>query len=125
MTSLWLSLSDSHSRKPDLPVTDSSPFSTWLSILFFFAPQLKPRCQGRVIGFVGDGGYIAIVTPVSLIDCVLYCRYQILNGFSLSDFLCLTEAFNPGLRRPVPAVCRIQCGNVPGLAGNLSDRTVA
>ena len=24
-----------HSRKPDLPVTQSSPFSTWLSVLFF------------------------------------------------------------------------------------------
>ena len=32
---------------------------------------------------------------------------------------------NPGLRRPVPAVCRILCNNVRGLAGNLSDLTVA
>ena len=32
---------------------------------------------------------------------------------------------NPGLRRPVPAVCRILCSNVPGLAGNHSDLTVA
>ena len=32
---------------------------------------------------------------------------------------------NPGPRRPVPAVCRILCSNVPGLAGNLSDLTVA
>ena len=27
---------------------------------------------------------------------------------------------NPGLRRPVPAVCRILCSNVRGLTGNLS-----
>ena len=31
----------------------------------------------------------------------------------------------PGPRRPVPAVCRILCSNVRGLAGNLSDMTVA
>ena len=32
---------------------------------------------------------------------------------------------NPGPRRPVPAVCRILCSNVLGLAWNLSDLTVA
>ena len=32
---------------------------------------------------------------------------------------------NPGPRRPVPAVCIIICRNMWGLAGNLSDRTVA
>ena len=32
---------------------------------------------------------------------------------------------NPGPLHPVPAVCRILCSNVPGLAGNLSDLTVA
>ena len=32
---------------------------------------------------------------------------------------------NPGPHRPVPAVCRILCSNVRGLAGNLSDLTVA
>ena len=32
---------------------------------------------------------------------------------------------NPGPGRPVPAVCRILCSNVLGLAGNLSDLTVA
>ena len=31
----------------------------------------------------------------------------------------------PGPRRPVPDVCRILCSNVRGLAGNLSDLTVA
>ena len=32
-------MSYSHSRKPDLPVTHSSPLSTWLIILFFFIPH--------------------------------------------------------------------------------------
>ena len=32
---------------------------------------------------------------------------------------------NPGPRRPVPAVCRILCSNVRGMAGNVSDLTVA
>ena len=32
---------------------------------------------------------------------------------------------NPGHRRPVPAVCRIHCSSVRGLAGNLSDLNVA
>ena len=32
---------------------------------------------------------------------------------------------NPGPRHPVPAVCRRLCSNVLGLAGNLSDLTVA
>ena len=32
---------------------------------------------------------------------------------------------NRGPRRPVPDVCRILCSNVLGLAGNLSDLTVA
>ena len=31
---------------------------------------------------------------------------------------------NHGRRRPVPAVCRILCCNVRGLAGNLGDQTV-
>ena len=32
---------------------------------------------------------------------------------------------NPGPGRSVPDVCRILCSNVQGLAGNLSDLTVA
>ena len=43
---------------------------------------------------------------------------------------CLTLRFldgetNPGPHCPAPAVCRILCTNVQGLAGNLSDLTVA
>ena len=48
----------------------------------------------------------------------------------LNFYACLRLRFlnvqtNPGPRRPVPAVCRILCSNVRGLAGNLSDLTVA
>ena len=58
-------MSYSHSLKPDLPVTHSSPLSTWFGVLlFFFLPLLKPRCQGRVMGFVGGGGNIAIATAL-------------------------------------------------------------
>ena len=32
---------------------------------------------------------------------------------------------NPGMRRPVPDVCRILCSNVLGLAGKVSDLSVA
>ena len=32
---------------------------------------------------------------------------------------------NAGPRSPVPVVCRILCNNVRGLAGNLSDLSVA
>ena len=32
---------------------------------------------------------------------------------------------NPGPPRPVPAVCKILCSNVRGLAGNLNNLTVA
>ena len=38
---------------------------------------------------------------------------------------CLDVETNPGPRRPAPAVCRKLCSNVQGLAGNLSDLTVA
>ena len=41
---------------------------------FFFSPPLKPRCQGRVIGFVGGGGNIAIATalpPSFRVYCVV------------------------------------------------------
>ena len=70
-------------------------------------------------------------TPI--IVCALYCKHQIVYEFSLSRFLWLPEASvrfldveaNPGPRRPVPAVCRILCCNLRGMAGNLSDLTVA
>ena len=49
---------------------------------------------------------------------------------SLIFYACLRLRFldvetNPGPLRRVPAVCRILCRNVRGLAGTLSDPTVA
>ena len=49
--------------------------------------------------------------------------YLIFYGWISLRFLDVET--NPGPRRPVPAVCRILCSNVLGLAGNLSDLTVA
>ena len=67
-------MSFSHRRKTDLPITHSSPLNTWLSVLLFFSPRLKPLCQGRVRGFVGGGGNIAIATalpPSSYVYCIV------------------------------------------------------
>ena len=69
-------MSYSHSRKPDLPIIHSSPLSTWLSVLLFFPPLLKPRCQGRVMDFVGGGGNIAIETALPL-SLFVYCIVNI------------------------------------------------
>ena len=49
--------------------------------------------------------------------------YLIFYGYLRLRFLDVET--NPGLRRPVPAVCRILCSNMRGLSGNLSDLTVA
>ena len=49
--------------------------------------------------------------------------YLIFYGCLRLNFLDVET--NPGPRRPVPAVCRILCSNVRGLAGNLSGLTVA
>ena len=70
-------MSYSYSRKPDLSVTHYSPLSTWLSVLFFFSSPapLKPRCQGRVMGFVGGGGNIVIATALP----PLSFEYSIVN----------------------------------------------
>ena len=76
------------------------------------------------MGFVGGGGNIA--TCPTPIFCVLHCKHQIFYVFSLSNFLCLTEASvsgcgprRPGPRRPVPAVCRILCSNVGAWQGTI------
>ena len=67
--------------------------------------------------------------PSSFVYCVLnikefmYFLYLIFNGRLRLRFLDVKT--NPGLRHPVPAVCRILCSNVWGLARNLSDLTVA
>ena len=49
--------------------------------------------------------------------------YLIFYGCLMLRFLDVET--NTGPRRPVPDACRILCSNVRGLAGNLSDVTVA
>ena len=83
------------------------------------------------MGFVGSGGNIAIGTalpPSSFVHCIV--KINRLWIFSLSFYGCLRLRFldvetNPGPHRPVPPVCTILCSNMRGLAGNLSDLTVA
>ena len=67
-----------HSRKPDLPVTYSSPFSTWLIILFFFSSPVKTKLSGQ--------GYWVCwwwhhhcqrICLTRIIFCVLYRKQQI------------------------------------------------
>ena len=85
-----------HSRKPDLPVTHSSPLSTWLSLLFFsFPPPLKPRCQGRIMGFVVGGGNIAIATalpPSSFVYCIVNIKL-FMDFLYLIFYGCLSFGF--------------------------------
>ena len=49
--------------------------------------------------------------------------YLIFHGCQRLQFLDVET--NPDPCHPVPAVCRILCSNVQGLARNLSDLTVA
>ena len=49
--------------------------------------------------------------------------YLIFYAYLRLRFLEMDTKLGP--RRPVPAVCRILCSNVRGLAGNLIDLTVA
>ena len=83
------------------------------------------------MGFVGGGGNSAIATALpssSLVYCIVNIKY-FMDFLYLIFYGCLRLRFldvekNPGPRRPVPAVCRILCSNVRGLAANLSDLTV-
>ena len=84
------------------------------------------------MGFLGGGGNIAITTALPLSFCVFYCKHQIVHGISISCFFMLTWSFGFWMwrltlapRLPIPTVCRLLCSNVRGLAGNLSDLTVA
>ena len=67
-------MSYSHSRKPDLLVTDSSPFITWVNVLFFFFSFEKNSQGSRIMGFGGGDGIIAIATaqpPSTFVYCIV------------------------------------------------------
>ena len=94
-------MSYSHSRKPDLPVTHSSPLCTSLS-----TPSVH-HCN----------------CPTPIIACVLYCKHQIIYEFSLSYFSWLPDDSVSGCGvKPWPAAscaCCLQntlemCGAWPG-----------
>ena len=74
------------------------------------------------MGFVGDGGNITIATALPQSFCELYHKHQIVYEFLYLTFyaclkLRLLEVKSiPGPRRPVPAVYRLLCSNVRGLA---------
>ena len=57
-------MSYSHSRKPDLRELTPLPEGRGLAYFNFFSPPLKPRCQAKVMGFVGGGSNIAIATAL-------------------------------------------------------------
>ena len=62
--------------------------------------------------------------------CIVVNLKQFMDFLYLNFYGCLRLWFldvetNPGPSRPAPAVCRILCSNVRGLAGNLSDLTMA
>ena len=125
-------LADAATRGINLPVTHSSSLVRGLAYSYFFPPWLKPRCQGRVRGFVGGDGNIAIATALLPSSC-LYCSVnirQFMEFHYLVFYACLRLRFldvetTPGPRRPVSATCSIVCSNVWSLAVNLSDLTGA
>ena len=73
--------------------------------------------------------------PVIIPPCPHHSVYCIINIKLFMEFLYLIFLYfpkasvdletNPGPRMPVTTVCRLLCSNVRGLAGNLSDLTVA
>ena len=58
-----------------------------LSLFFFFPPTVKPCSPGRVKGFVGGGGNIAIAAAIPPLFCVLYCKHRTVYGISLFNLL--------------------------------------
>ena len=84
------------------------------------------------MGFVGDGGNIAIVTalPLSIFVLIVFKFSFVYDIYSSYFYACLGLRFpdvetNPGLRRLVPGACRILRSNVRGLSRNPSILTVA
>ena len=76
---------------------------------------------------------ISIPVDVLCLPAGMFCSltHSLWNSYILLFFYAFLRLqfpdveTNPGPRRPVPTVCRLLCSNVLGLAGNLSDLTVA
>ena len=58
-----------YSAMPDLPVTHFSPFSTWLSVLFFFPLPLKPHVRA--------GLWVLLVAAVTLPSQLPYPHHSV------------------------------------------------
>ena len=87
---------------------------------------------GRVMGFVGDSGNIAIVTalPLSIFVLTVFKFSFVYGIYSSYFYACMELRFpdvetNPGPGRLVPGACRILRINVRGLSRNPSNLTVA
>ena len=117
-------MSYSHSSKPNLPVTHSSPLSAWLSVLFcFFPPPLNHAVRAGLWVLL-----VALVTLPSQLPyphrrlCIVVnikwfmdCLYLIVYGCLRLRFLDVET--NPGPRRPAPVsadYCVVLCGAWPG-----------
>ena len=103
-----------------------------------FPLPLKPLCHGRVMGYVGGGGNIAITTAspplffgvlmlnitrsVGSIYLILYWYHEWNRSLRLRF---LDEETNPSPPRPVSALFRILCSNVRCMSRNFSDLTLA
>ena len=86
-------MSYSHSRKPDLPATHSTLLSTWLSYSTIFSSTAKTTLSRQGYGFCWwRRKHCHRNCPTLIIACVLYCKHQIVYGFSLFHFLWLPEA---------------------------------
>ena len=93
---------------------------TWLSVLSLYHPS-KTTLLGWFVGFVGDGGNIAVVTAIPLIIfCTALCVLLFVCFFTLL-FLLRTLIFGcrdqPGPSHPFPGVRRYSaamCVAYPG-----------
>ena len=107
---------------PNLPVTHSSPISTW--------PSNYAVRAGLWVLLV-----MAVTLPSQLpfphhcfcfiVNIKQFMEFLYFIFFNYPRLLFLDVETNPGLRRPVNDVCQIFCSNVQGLAWNFSDLTIS
>ena len=106
------------------------PLVSGLAYCSTFPLPLKPHCQGGLWVLLVVAEHCHRNCPAKSF-CVLYCILKQFMAFVyLIVYACLRFQFldvetNPGAPRPVPTVCRILCSKVLGLAGKLSDPTMA
>ena len=110
----------SHSCKPNLPVTHSSPLSCVAQrTLLIFSSPAKTTLSGQGYWFVCGSGNIAIATALPA-SSFMYCivnNKQFMEFLYLIFYACLRLQFldeetNPSPWRPAPVVCRILCSNM-------------